>query len=411
MTERLISRRKFISRTAALGCSLAASPLVTPITLAAAPWDNRLVVIILRGGMDGLDVVRPVGDPAFAALRPTLGAPGAGIETGGFFALSQHLEGLMPMWQGGELGFAHAVSTPYRDKRSHFDGQDLLEAGTGMDVGVGAVRTGWLNRMLETVPGVTAETAFAVGREDLIILNGAAQISSWSPDSRMDLSAQGQRILQHLYHDDPLFQEAGNLASDLVEMLDLEVDGDGMDTDDQTERMMAQMTTAGRATRAKSLARFAAERLNEETRVAAFSIGGWDTHRTQQNGIERPLGELTDALTTLKAVLGRNWDKTCVLAMTEFGRTARENGTLGTDHGTAGAMVMAGGAISGGKVYGDWPGLGGGDLYQDRDLMPTADVRAYAAFAMQGLFGLDRSLLEAQIFPGLDMGVDPRILL
>lgn len=407
-----LDRRKFLLRATALGCSAAANPFVTPITLAAAPSDARLVVIILRGGMDGLDVVRPVGDTHFAQHRPTLSDAGSMSDLDGYFALNGHLNALRPLWQRGELAFAHAVSTPYRDKRSHFDGQDLLEAGTGMDVGLNAVRDGWLNRMLAHVPNITARTAFAVGREDMIVLNGAAPVSSWSPNARLDLSPQGKRLLEGLYHDDPLFQEAGNTATELAEMLgasesmvtgggDLEISGE----------MMASMQQAGKSARAKSLARFAGERMNEETRIAAFSIGGWDTHRGQGNGIRRALGELADAVTTLKSTLGANWQKTAIVAMTEFGRTARENGSKGTDHGTGGAMLMAGGAIKGGRIYGDWPGLGEGQLYQDRDLMPTGDVRNYAAHIMRGMFDLEASTLERVIFPGLDMGSDPRILL
>jgi len=404
------NRRQFLIRTAALGCSAAASPFITPMTLAAAPWDERLVVIILRGAMDGLDVVRPVGDPLFNAYRPTLNDPEGTTDLNGYFALNQHLSALAPLWQSGEVAFAHAVATPYRNKRSHFDGQDMLEAGTGMDVGVGAIRDGWLNRMLGQVPGVTARTAFAVGHEDMIILNGDAPVSSWSPDGHLDLSMQGRRLLEFLYHDDPVFQEAGNIALDLAGAMDAGATTSGAGTDANSMTMQPAMSPK-KARRAKALAEFAARRLNQETRIAAFSINGWDTHRTQQNGIKPALGELGDAITTLKATLGKNWSKTTVLAMTEFGRTARENGSRGTDHGTGGLMVMAGGAIRGGKIYGDWPGLGESDLYQNRDLLPTSDVRSYAAFAMRGLFGLDQTLLERTIFPGLDMGADPGILL
>jgi uncharacterized protein (DUF1501 family) len=158
------------------------------------------------------------------------------------------------------------------------------------------------------------------------------------------------------------------------------------------------------------IAEFAANRLRADTRVAAFSIGGWDSHSRQEVVLERPLTQLQGTILTLKAGLGPEWGKTVVMAMTEFGRTARENGSRGTDHGTGGAVVMAGGALRGGQVVGDWPGLGTGDLLDGRDLRPTADVRAYAAHVMRGLFGLDRAVLEGAIFPQLDMGVDPRIL-
>jgi uncharacterized protein (DUF1501 family) len=404
------SRRKFLLQTAALGCSAAASPFVTPITLAAAPWDTRLVVIILRGGMDGLDVVRPLGDANFGLHRPKLSAAGEVIDLDGYFAMNGHLAALAPMWQAGELAFAHAVSTPYRHKRSHFGGQDLLEAGTGMDVGIGAVRDGWLNRMLGQVPGVTAKTAFAVGREDMIVLNGDVPVSSWSPNARLDLSPQGKRLLDAIYHDDPVFQAAGNTATELAEMLDMDSET-GVGEDGISSEMMASMQAAGKSARAKALARFTADRLNEETRIAAFSIGGWDTHRSQANGIKRALGELGDAVTTLKSTLGSNWQKTAVIAMTEFGRTVRENGSAGTDHGTGGLMVMAGGAVRGGRIYGDWPGLGESALFENRDLMPTGDVRNYAAHAMRGMFGLEQGVLERTVFPGLDMRDDSRILL
>jgi len=408
------TRRRFLLHTAALGCSAAASPFVTPVTYAAAPWDNRLVVIILRGGMDGLDVVQPYGDRDFARYRPKLMKQTNPADLDGYFALNQNLARLMPLWKSGELAFAHAVSTPYRDKRSHFDGQDLLEAGTGMDVGVGGVRDGWLNRMLSRMPGINAKTAFAVGRNDLIILNGDAPVSSWSPDSRLDLSEQGKSLLEFIYSGDPVFKSAGAGALEMAELMDIGADGITSLEDEDSGMMMADMQKtmlrSGRAARAKALAKFTGERLNEDTRIAAFSIGGWDTHRSQSRGLKRALSELGEAVITLKATLGRNWQKTAVLAMTEFGRTARENGTGGTDHGTGGMMVMAGGAIRGGQVYGNWPGLRERDLYQGRDLMPTGDVRAYGAWAMRGMFGLALNELETHVFPGLDMGNDPRIL-
>jgi uncharacterized protein (DUF1501 family) len=160
-----------------------------------------------------------------------------------------------------------------------------------------------------------------------------------------------------------------------------------------------------------ALAAFAADRLNHDTRIAAFSMNGWDTHRDQAGHMERRLGQLAEVLLTLKSGLGANWGRTTVLAMTEFGRTVRENGSRGTDHGTAGAMILAGGAVRGGRVLGRWPGLDEADLYDRRDLMPTGDVRATAAWAMRAGFGLDRRVLETAVFPGLDMGEDPKLLL
>ncbi len=384
----MLSRRHFLGRATAIGCSLAASPLLTPVTLASAPWDTRLVVIILRGGMDGLDVVRPVGDPAFAALRPTLNAGDAGLDLDGFFALHPALVPLMPLWQREELGFVHAVSTPYRDKRSHFDGQDILEAGT--DTFAGAVRDGWLNRMLQLVPEIQADTAYAIGTNDIHVLKGAAPVANWAPDANLRISPQALRLAQMVMEDDAAMHAALAEAQMLSEgAVNKRVKGN-------VERQIAS---------------FAASRLRANARVAAFSVQGWDTHLRQSRSLPRSLGRLADTILTLKNDLGAEvWGKTAVVALTEFGRTAYENGTGGTDHGTAGLMVMAGGAIRGGRVYGRWPGLGSADLYQERDLMPTGDVRAPVAWIMRGLTGIDESALERDVFPGLDMGGEMHLL-
>ncbi len=156
---------------------------------------------------------------------------------------------------------------------------------------------------------------------------------------------------------------------------------------------------------------YAAGHLRQDTRIAAFSLSGWDSHRSQAEGIQVPLTRLQGLILGLRDRLGPEvWGKTLLLAMTEFGRTVRENGSKGTDHGTAGAMVLAGGALRGRKVYGAWPGLDETALYAGRDLMPTSDVRAWAGWAMRGLYGLDAGLIQRTIFPGLDLGADPGIL-
>ncbi|MCV2880460.1 DUF1501 domain-containing protein [Actibacterium sp. XHP0104] len=386
------SRRDILT----MGCSAAAAPFLTPVTLAAAPWDQRLVVIILRGAMDGLDVVRPLGDPHFAAARRSLNNGVQGHDLDGFFALHPDLGGLMPLWRAGQLGFVQAVSTPYRDKRSHFDGQDLLEAGTGFEGGTSTIRDGWLNRMLQTLPGITAETAYAVGSGGMLLTSGAAPVASWAPDADLDLSPQARDLMKQVARGDPLFSGAVEGAIGIVESLEAEAGAAGGQRGQKPH---------------VAIARFAAGRLRAESRIATFSINGWDTHNRQAAGMRQPLQALSDSLLTLRDELGPVWDRTAVVAMTEFGRTLRENGTGGTDHGTGGAMVLAGGAIRGGRVYGDWPGLDELDLYKGRDLMPTADVRAYAAMAMRGLFGLPRDVLERVVFPGVELAGVPEIIL
>jgi len=378
-----------------LGCSVAASPLLTPVAFASAPWENRLVVIVLRGAMDGLDVVQPYGDRDYAPLRPTLAVPVL-HDLDGFHALHPALGGLMPLWQAGELGFAHAVSTPYRDKRSHFDGQDMLEAGT-MDLAPAGRRDGWLNRMLQTVPGMAGETAYAIGREQMLILTGAAPATRWSPDARLTLSPQARRLVELVQEADPLFHAASADALAIVDELAAEAEAGQMGEALQGDHLR--------------LAQFAASRLRGQSRIASFSVGGWDTHNNQRANLERALARLADTILTLKAELGPVWGRTAVVCMTEFGRTARENGTRGTDHGTGGVMFYAGGAVRGGRVVADWPGLAERDLYDGRDLMPSRDVRAHAGWLMRGMFGLERGVIEGAVFPGLDLGADPGLLL
>jgi uncharacterized protein (DUF1501 family) len=396
MTDRNLTRRALIRGMGLTACSAAAHPWLTSVTLAGTEGghplgDHRLVVIILRGAMDGLDLVQPLGDPGFAALRPTLGL---GVDTHALtdrFALHAAAGDLMPLWQAGQLAFVHATSTPYRDQRSHFTGQDLLEAGGGSAAGDGLPRDGWLNRMLGVVPGLTAEVAYAIGIEALPVLQGNAPTLSWAPEQGLQLSSQARLLLEHVAHDDALFRDA------MVEAFQLTETGMGGNKTpgDKAARVFADVD---------ALVDFAAQRMKAETRIVAFSQTGWDTHRGQAGAIGRPLSRLTRTILRLADQLGPEvWGKTTVLAMTEFGRTVRENGTGGTDHGTGGVMVAAGGAVKGGQVLGTWPGLAEADLYDGRDLMPTTDVRAWAALAMQGMFGLDRGLLERTVFPGLDM--------
>ncbi|MHA6264983.1 DUF1501 domain-containing protein [Arenibacterium sp. CAU 1754] len=402
-----LSRRAFLARTAAIGCSAAASPLLTPVSFAAAPWDARLVVIVLRGGMDGLDVVRPYGAPEFSALRGTLseGVVNGSHDLDGFFALHPALAPLIDLWNQGDLGFVHAVSTPYRNKRSHFDGQDLLEAGTQT---LDGARDGWLNRMLGQVPGVEPRTAFSIGHGEMKLLSGEAPVADWSPDADLVMSPQAQRLAELVMQSDPALHAA------LQEALMLSEDGEAPAIlgaeDEEMMQMSAPAPAKGRAHLA--VAEFAAEQLRGDTRVASFSINGWDTHNRQGRAIAPALNRLADTILALRAGVGAEvWQKTAIVAMTEFGRTVRVNGTGGTDHGTGGAMLLAGGAIRGRKVYGDWPGLAEADLYERRDLMPTGDVRAPSAWLMRGMAGLDRATLETVIFPGLDMGSDPGLLL
>ncbi|WP_293575658.1 DUF1501 domain-containing protein [Phaeobacter sp.] len=394
-----VNRRRFLVDGAALGCCLAASPLLTPVSFAATPSDARLVVIILRGGMDALDVIQPYGDPAYAALRPGLagGPDHGGLDLDGYFALHPGLAGLMPMWHADQLAFVQAVSTPYRNKRSHFDGQDVLEAGTP---GVHQSRDGWLNRLLQILPGSEARTAFAIGQEDMKLLHGAAAVSQWSPDAALALSPQAERLAALMTEGDPLFHGA------LAEALELTRDASSV-SGGQT----GQSGGAGRRPPHQRIADYAAQQLRGDSRIAAFSINGWDTHNRQARTLTRSLGRLADSVLALQAGLGPSiWDKTTVIAVTEFGRTVRENGTGGTDHGTGGAMMLAGGAVRGGRVFGQWPGLAEADLLDRRDLMPTGDVRSYMGWALHATMGVSLADLRDHVFPAVELDSNPGII-
>ncbi|MFB9952667.1 DUF1501 domain-containing protein [Rhizobium puerariae] len=374
----LLSRRGFLAGA----CCAAAAPVLTPVTFAAMPGDNRFATIILRGAMDGLDFVQPYGDPAYAALRPRLGlTPDTGLlDLDGFFGLNPAASALMPLWQAGELSFVHAVSTPYRNQRSHFDGQDILETGGGDK----SQRTGWLNRALSVIPRSAGRKAIDINTSMELILTGPNEADSWSSQSNFALAEDEIAFLDRLYAGDEAFAKA------MEEARKTDMAADSLYGDARRGAGIADM------------ARLAGGMLREEYRIASFSINGWDTHVGQQAQFRKAVGDLATAIVTLKDALGEEaWKKTVVLAMTEFGRTARENGTNGTDHGTGGLAVLAGGAIPGGKVLGQWPGLTGDRLLDRRDLMPTGDVREVAAAMLHRQFGVSPDNLTAKVFPGL----------
>lgn len=385
MASHILSRRGFL-----IGCSAAAAPLLTPVTFAATPGENRLVVIVLRGALDGLDLLRPLGDPAYDALRPRLSrhARRDPLDLDGFYALHPGCAGLLPLWQAGELAFATAVATPYRS-RSHFVGQDFLENGGDEVRGtLTPAGDGWLNRALQHLPGTRPEMAVAVGQDRMLILDGKVPTRHWLPVADSGLSAQGLDLLGDLYASDPAF------AAAYAETVLLRDETDVGDRKDKKDR----------------LGQYVADRLNAEARIAAFSFSGWDTHHNQEVTITRRLEALTDLLLTLQVQLGANWQNTTILALTEFGRSAAENGSAGTDHGTGGAAILAGGAVRGGKVLGQWPGLDEANLLDRRDLMPTADVRGYAASLLHEMFGLPLSALTGDVFPTLDLTQSLRLV-
>lgn len=379
----MLTRRKCLHLFAAAGLCSA----MPALTLAKAPGDKRLVVIVLRGAMDGLDVVRPVGDAAYGKLRSP---DDKTIDLDGFFGIHPAFAPAQALFKGRELSFAHAVATPYRE-RSHFEGQDILERGISDN---DAREAGWLNRLLGLMGVAEPALAVDIGAGAEVILQGPNPHASWYPNLKIDLTTGSAQFLQAMYKGDPI------LESSFAEVQQL-----------AGETMTSPDVDPGVSPR--ELALLAAQFLNKEARIAAFSVTGWDTHVGQVKRMEGQLKTLSSTLIALKEGLGRNWQNTAVIMCSEFGRTARFNGTKGTDHGTGGLAILAGGLLangSGGKVLGKWPGLGDGQLYEDRDLLPTEDMRRYPAWLIASMFGIEPAKVASVVFPSLDMGSDLKLI-
>ncbi len=373
-------------RSALLGLATACTLGRSSLALAAAPTDRRLVVVLLRGALDGMAAVVPYGDPDLAALRPGLvgagpGQPGGVLDLGGFFGLHPALAGLHGMYADNEMLAVHAVAGPYRT-RSHFDAQDCMESGAEH-----RLASGWLNRAVAAMPGRPAG-ALALGVQVPLLLRGSANVGTYAPAASPAPAPELLARIADLMHGDPLLGPAvteglhdrGFSATALAGMDQPAAPGPGA--------FAALASAAGRLMAAA-----------DGPRVAAMEAGGWDTHAGQARRLEAPLRALDAGLMALRDGLGAAWRQTAVLVMTEFGRTARVNGTGGTDHGTGGVAFVLGGAVAGGRVLADWPGLGAGRLFEDRDLQPTADLRAVAAGLLAGHLGVPAGAL-ADVFPG-----------
>jgi uncharacterized protein (DUF1501 family) len=371
-------------RSALLGLTAAFTLGRASLALGAAPTQNRLVVFLLRGALDGMSAVQPYGDRDFTSLRGELALPGPGseggvLDLGGFYGLHPSLVNLHAMYSAGDATILHAVAGHYRS-RSHFEAQDYLESGTDQ-----RLTSGWLNRAVATMPGAgSQDIALSLGLSAPLVLRGPARVEAWAPESFGEGPAEDfyTRLLRLSAHD-PLIGPA--LAEGMKQRGVSPDSGNGGPKQPQEVKLAA---AAGKLLAAPN-----------GPRVAVLEMGGWDTHAAQLPRLKNQLKQLDDALGALRAGLGDAWGKTAVLCVTEFGRTARINGTKGTDHGTGGVAFLAGGAVAGGHVRADWPGLGSGRLFEDRDLMPTADVRSIAKGLLADHLRLGAPAL-AQAFPG-----------
>lgn len=366
---------------------------------AAGTRDPRLVVIILRGAMDGLAAVPPVGDPDYAAIRGDLAIGTAGLEPtlplDSFFGLNQAMPRFHDAFRRGEALVVHAAATAYRD-RSHFDGQDVLENGM---TAPRASDTGWLNRVAQALPAggaVAHRPGLAASPTVPLILRGPAPILTWIPPNFRPAGADTLNRLMQLYGEtDP--QMAKVLAAGIG--VDHLAAGDGMGGGGTAHGRGG--VAAAFATLASGAGRLLAD--DAGPRIAAISYDGWDTHAAEgadKGRLATLLAALDGALAALKSAMAPVWTKTAVVLVTEFGRTAHINGTDGTDHGTATTAFLIGGAVKGGRVVADWPGLKPQQLYQDRDLAPTTDLRAVLKGVLRDHLGVSERALATTVFPG-----------
>jgi uncharacterized protein (DUF1501 family) len=368
----MLDRRHFLT-CAGLG---AGAMLIAPgMAFAVAPTDRRFVFIIQRGAADGLHIVAPYGDPGYAKLRGALTVDTTkATKLDGTFALHPSLVETAKMFGQKQALFVHAVASPYRD-RSHFDGQNVLETGGTQPY---QAKDGWLNRLVAQMPRTTDE-AIAIAPTVPMALRGSVNVGSYAPSALPQPSDDLLMRVGQLYAQDPQLHPIWTSALEAKSL------AEGSDASQDPA----------------SLGKLAASFLSKPDgpRIAMLETGGWDTHSGQQNRLAVQLKALDTLLASLRDNLGPVWAQTTVLIATEFGRTAAANGTGGTDHGTGSVAWLVGGAVKGGRVMADWPGLGGGQLFEGRDLKPTMQLDGLIAGAAAESLGLDPDRTARGLFP------------
>ncbi|HEX3677506.1 MAG TPA: DUF1501 domain-containing protein [Sphingomicrobium sp.] len=368
----MLTRRFFLGA----GGATAAALSMPSMAFARANTSRRFVFIIQRGAADGLSILGPTGDPQRTVLRENFDQDLAGgTKLGSFFTLHSALAQTGGLYGDKEALFVHAVASPYRD-RSHFDGQNVLETGGSAAY---QLKDGWLNRLLGLLPGDDSK-ALALSDTVPMALRGSHQVSSYAPSKLPGPTDDLLQRVSTLYEPD---QQLHGLWSEAL----------------------ATRTAAGDAQGAgqngAAIGSVAAKLLTGESgaRIAMIETNGWDTHSGQRGRLAAQLRNLDGIVGTLKSGLGADWTRTLLIVATEFGRTARPNGTGGTDHGQASAAMLLGGAVAGGKVLADWPGLSTGSLYEGRDLKPTTDLDALIAGALAQHYALEPSRVMSALFP------------
>jgi uncharacterized protein (DUF1501 family) len=380
-----IDRRAFIVSTLLGGVAT----LLPRVPLAATNSDARFILVILRGALDGLGAVPAYGDGSYAGKRGALAITAPAQKLDGMFALHPSLSNLYQRYRDKELIVFHAAASPYRE-RSHFDGQDLLENGMPQLKGV---RDGWLNRALPVLPATelrsSDQIAVALAQNVPLVLRGDAAVNSWAPSRLPAADADTLQRIADLYSTDEYFATRlqSALAADGIA-------GEGMSMGGKRDPLNGFNAVTSAAGKFLAAA--------DGPRVAVIEVGGWDTHANQgaeEGQLGNRLRGLDQGLEALRTSLGPAWQDTAMLVVTEFGRTVAVNGTRGTDHGTATCAFLMGGAVAGGRVIADWPGLATANLHQQRDLRPTLDLRSVFKGVLAAHLGVTESNLETKVFP------------
>ena len=364
------------------GAALATAPLVR-VAYASPATDSRFIVVVRRGGMDGLAAVPAYGDPHYETARAGIALPPPG-ETGGVlrldatFALNPDLPQLAALYREQALLPIHAACVPYHG-RSHFEAQNVLENGSAIPY---LLKSGWLNRALAALPNQSGETGIAIAQTMPVIMRGDAPVTSWFPSVLPQPSADTLARIAAMYEAD----------TKLAAALEHARSAHGMTADPEGGAQFAALMQAAGGFLARE----------KGPRIAMIESSGWDTHANQSanyGALSRNLKDLDRGVLALRTALGETWRKTAVLVMTEFGRTVAMNGTSGTDHGTGGAALLFGGAVAGGRVLADWPGLAPNNLLEGRDLKPTTDLRAVMKGVLAEHLNVPDAHLEAVVFP------------
>jgi len=398
----MITRRGILTGIGA-GIGAGAAPALLPPGLTAAfaalPTERRLVVVVLRGALDGLAAVPPYADPAYRDLRGALAFPAPGAADGildldGTFGLHPSLKPLHELYRQRALVVCHAIATPYRS-RSHFDGQDVLENGA---TSAHDAKDGWLNRTLALYGAGRKGTGLAVGQTVPLILRGDVPVGAWAPRTLPRVEDDFLVRLASLYKSDALLGPAFAEVTRAQAMSDEVAQGDAMKGGKQALRGAKALPLV-----MGSVGGLLAEK--DGARIAVLEATGWDTHANQgllTGPLANNLAALAKGLDGLRTGLGPAWSQTAVLVATEFGRTVRPNGTGGTDHGTGSAAFLLGGRVAGGRVVARWPGLSETSLYENRDLAPTTDMRSLFKAALIDHLGVPEADVARRVFPGSD---------